>query len=92
MARVALVVGAEKMNYPEKRDLMERAFTGSIDQQSGVQEIEEYVARLTKLDMPVDAQTAMGGHSIFMDYYAARARLHMNEFGTTERQLGRGRL
>lgn len=83
---VALVVGAEKMNYPEKRAEMFEAFKGSWDRELA----DEHLARLLRLgdgvDIPPDAE-ASGERSVFMDIYAAQARFHMKTFGTTTRQI-----
>ena len=84
---VALVVGAEKMNYPEKREAMFEAFRGSWDRDLA----DEHLARLLAMGNGVAAPegTAEGAaeRSVFMDIYAAQARFHMDRFGTTERQI-----
>lgn len=81
LARVALVVGAEKMNYPEKPDLMFEAFRGSWDQELGPSHLQ------TALDRAGAAPETADRRSVFMDFYAAIARRHMQEHGTTQRQL-----
>ena len=87
MAGVALVAGTEKMFYPEKRELMFRAFRGGWD----VHTQEETEARLLSLGeglaLPPEAGEDSGERSVFMDIYAALARQHMKHFGTTQRQI-----
>ena len=87
MCDLALVVGTEKMFFPEKRDAMFAAFMGGTD-----------IHRLAEFQKAVDNQALhmipeelrdldTGQRSFFMDSYAAQARLHMDKFGTTQRQL-----
>lgn len=87
MAGVALVAGTEKMFYPEKRDLMFEAFRGGWD----VHTQEETEARLLSLGeglaLPPEAGEDTGQRSVFMDIYAALARQHMKNYGTTQRQI-----
>jgi acetyl-CoA acetyltransferase len=83
---IALVVGADKMFFADKRDEMFRAFLGGTD----VHETDALLASLRALDgvpVPEDVKSAIGLHSLFMDIYAAIARLHMKAFGTTMRQI-----
>jgi len=87
MCDVALVVGAEKMFFPEKRDDMFKAFMGGTD----IHRLEEFQAMVEKQAVHMipeelrDQDT--GQRSFFMDSYAAQARLHMDKFGTTQRQI-----
>lgn len=84
---VALVVGAEKMNFPQRREAMFEAFKGSWDRDLA----DEHLARLLALgrDMvpPESAAAAAADRSVFMDIYAAQARFHMKLFGTTPEQI-----
>jgi len=84
---VALVVGAEKMNFPEKREAMFEAFKGSWDRDLA----EEHLVRLLALGKDiVPPDLADGGtaeRSVFMDIYSAQARFHMKMFGTTVEQI-----
>ena len=84
---VALVVGAEKMNYPEKRAQMFEAFKGSWDRDLADQHMESLIAMGDGLDLPPEALQDTGERSVFMDIYAAQARYHMRRFGTTQRQI-----
>lgn len=87
LADVALVVGAEKMNYPDKRDLMFQAFLGSMDHELGEQQLRESIALSKDFPVPLEAMEKEGQHSVFMDSYAASARYHMMKYGTTQRQI-----
>ncbi len=87
MHDIALVVGAEKMNYPEKRQEMFEAFKGSWDRDLA----DEHLAALLRMGEGVAVPDGVGAgtpeRSVFMDIYAAQARYHMHRFGTTQRQI-----
>ncbi|WP_198087542.1 thiolase family protein [Variovorax sp. E3] len=84
---VALVVGAEKMNFPEKREAMFEAFKGSWDRDLA----DEHLAHLLALGQdvlpPDSAEAGPAERSVFMDIYSAQARFHMKTFGTTVEQI-----
>ncbi|GAB3273268.1 thiolase family protein [Parahaliea aestuarii] len=84
---IALVLGAEKMFFPDRPEAMLRAFLGGTD----IYTVDETRARLAAMAadlIPAALRGAKTGeHSFFMDMYAAFARLHMKTFGTTQRQL-----
>lgn len=84
---VALVVGAEKMNYPEKRKEMFEAFKGSWDRELAEGHMKALIAMGEGLALPPEALVDTGERSVFMDIYAAQARFHMHRFGTTQRQI-----
>jgi len=84
---VALVVGTEKMNFPEKRKEMFEAFKGSWDRDLADRHIAGLLAMGEGFPLPPEAQTDTGERSVFMDIYAAQARFHMKTFGTTVRQI-----
>lgn len=83
---VALVVGAEKMNYPDKRVEMFEAFKGSWDRELADDHIAALLAIGEGVDPP-DGNVDSPERSVFMDIYAAQARFHMKTFGTTPRQI-----
>lgn len=83
---IGIVVGAEKMYYPERRDLMFQAFRGGMDVHEGNRVVRDLLAQARDMIPPQHAAPA-GEHSVFMDVYAACARLHMRAFGTTQRQI-----
>ncbi|GAY22226.1 thiolase family protein [Sphingobium fuliginis] len=84
---IAIVVGAEKMNYPEKRKEMFEAFKGSWDRELADDHIARLLATGEALPLPPEAVEPSGERSVFMDIYAAQARAHMHRFGTTQRQI-----
>jgi acetyl-CoA acyltransferase len=81
MIDIALVVGAEKMVYPDRPEKVAAAFAGGTD--------------VHDRDAVLDYIVAMGGEqpgpdrSLFMDLYAAQARVHMERFGTTQEDFAR---
>lgn len=86
MYETVLVVGAEKMNYPEKREQMFDAFKGSWDRDLA----DVHLAALLKAGEGMDESKMPQGEasrSVFMDIYAAQARFHMQTFGTTIEQI-----
>ena len=86
MVDIALVVGAEKMFFPEQREAGLKAFIGGAD----VHDLERTKARLATMGdgvkPPENTEQPSGDHSFFMDIYAAMARFHMEKFGTTAEQ------
>jgi acetyl-CoA acetyltransferase len=87
LAEVTLVVGAEKMFYPDKKDLMFKAFLGGWDVHD-TQRTQQVLLSLGEgLPLPKEAHTETGQHSVFMDIYASLARQHMRLHGTTPRQI-----
>ncbi len=84
---IVLVVGAEKMNYPQRREAMFEAFKGSWDRELADQHLAALLAMGEGLPLPPEAAAATGDRSVFMDIYAAQARFHMLRFGTTQRQI-----
>ena len=87
MCDIALVVGTEKMFFPEKREAMFAAFMGGTDIHR-LAEFQYLVANQALHMIPEELRDQdTGQRSFFMDSYAAQARLHMDKFGTTQRQL-----
>lgn len=84
---IALVVGAEKMNYPEKRAEMFEAFKGSWDRDLADEHLAALLAMGEGLPLPPEALVPGPERSVFMDIYAAQARNHMRLFNTTVRQI-----
>ena len=78
---IALVVGVEKMVWPDRPERVAAAFAGGTD----IHDREGVVAYIR----------AMGGgdpgpdRSLFMDLYAAQARAHMARHGTTQEDFAR---
>ncbi|MCL4744512.1 MAG: thiolase family protein [Burkholderiaceae bacterium] len=82
---VALAVGAEKM-FSDDRQRMLSAFDSGWDIYTA-DAIRDRLVRLGEgVEVPPDT-TSPRPYSVFMDVYAAFARLHMRRFGTTQRQF-----
>jgi acetyl-CoA acetyltransferase len=84
-ADIALAIGAEKMYAQDKQ----RTF-GIFDGAWDVHTIEENQRRLLALGEGVEVPAGSRSpkpYSVFMDIYAAFGRMHMRDFGTTQRQL-----
>lgn len=81
---IVLVVGAEKMVFPDRRQAMFEAFLGSTDRELLDTHLATLLASADGVE-PREAET--GERSVFMEIYAAQARLHMKMFGTTQRQI-----
>lgn len=79
-ADVVLAVGAEKMNI-EPRGRAMAVFDGAYDVSA-----PDELARVLR-ELGGDAAKPEGASSVFMDIYAAMARSHMEQFGTTQRQI-----
>lgn len=81
MAEVALVVGAEKMVFPDQPERVAAAFAGGTDvhDRAGVL---AYIERM-------GGEAPRPDRSLFMDLYAAQARAHMKRFGTTQEDFAR---
>lgn len=86
MCDVALVVGADKMFFPDKREQMFRAFIGGADVHL-LETSKAWLEEISAAAKPAQGKTGSSLHSFFMDYYAAIACLHMRLFGTTQRQI-----
>ncbi len=82
---VALAIGAEKMLTPDKERNLS-VFHGAWD----VHDVQSVMSNLHLLSGNIrnpDAEEASGPYSVFMDVYAALAKQHMRQFGTTQRQF-----
>jgi len=82
---VALALGAEKMNIPDKAKAFS-IFEGGWD----VSRAEENYEMLIKMGEGVTVPpgtTSDKPFSKFMEIYAAMCRLHMKTYGTTQRQI-----
>ncbi len=84
-----LAIGVEKQ-YNEDRVKVMQSFSAATD----VEETAQPMARLREEEKKTrgkgpeaQRQEEQGGHSAFMDFYAAGARAHMKAYGSTQRQL-----
>jgi len=73
----ALAIGVEKQHNEDRVKVMQ-SFSAATD----VEEMAQRIAQLRK-----EGREEQGGHSAFMDFYAAGARNHMKTYGSTQRQL-----
>jgi acetyl-CoA acyltransferase len=88
-----LAMGAEKL-YSEDRAKTMQGFLAGMDVEvvtdqmaqfaEAEQKRKEKEAKEKGIEVPPEKP---GGHSVFMDWYAMGARLHMEKYGTTQRQL-----
>ena len=82
---IALAVGAEKMNIPDKARMF-AVFDSGWDVQS-VDANKESLLDLGRGIEPPPNTTSTKPYSVFMDVYAAFCRDHMRRWGTTQRQI-----
>ena len=83
-AETVLVVGAEKMVFPDRMDQVMAAFRGGTD----IECIEETAGAMAALGADlIPAGAGESPRSFFMDIYAGIARAHMETFGTTREHL-----
>lgn len=84
-ANIVLAVGAEKM-FSDDKARMFASFDGAWD----VHDTEAGKARLLAMGhgvVPPEGSQSPRPYSVFMDIYGAMGRMHMREFGTTQRQF-----
>ena len=84
-AETALVVGAEKMNFPGREREMYDAFKGSTDVELAATHRQRVIDAAADFLGPEHGTQA--ARSVFMESYSAQARLHMKRYGTTQRQM-----
>jgi len=82
---IALAVGAEKMNIPDKARMF-AVFDSGWDVQT-VDANKESLLDLGRGIEPPANTTSIRPYSVFMDVYAAFCRDHMRRWGTTQRQI-----
>lgn len=87
-----LAIGVEKVYNDDRKKMME-SFMAGTDVEVSMQLInqlkkEEAERKQKSGREELDTkEKKKGGHSVFMDFYAAGARRHMKTYGTTQRQL-----
>lgn len=86
---LVLAIGAEKVWHPEDKQKMFNAFMSGTDVEFSRAMIEMFKADESKKVKEAGSAGGgeKGGHSGFMDIYAMGARMHMERYGTTQRQL-----
>ena len=81
MVDIALVVGTEKMVYKDRPEKVAAAFAGGTDIHDR-ESVLDYI-------VSIGGEKPGPDRSLFMDLYAAQARVHMNKFGTTQEDFAR---
>jgi acetyl-CoA acetyltransferase len=82
---IALAVGAEKMNVPDKYKMF-AVFDGGWDV-STVEQNKQTLLAMGEGIVPPPGTVSERPYSVFMDVYASIARNHMLRYGTTQRQI-----
>lgn len=86
LADVALAIGVEKMHGADKARTM-AIFEGGWDISTRTASLAALRRIGEGIAPPPGRETPQNEHSVFMDVYASLARAHMEQYGTTERQL-----
>ena len=84
-ADIALAIGVEKM-FSNDKELMFSAFDGAWDVHNVDASVERFADMAKGVEIP-EGSTSPRPYSVFMDIYAGFCRMHMREFGTTQKQL-----
>ncbi len=84
-ADIALAIGVEKM-FSEDKARMFSAFDGAWDVHDIEGSKERFADMAHGVEIP-EGSTSPRPYSVFMDIYAGFCRMHMREFGTTQKQL-----
>jgi len=86
---LVLAVGAEKVFHPVEKQKMFDGFISGTDVEFSRAMIESFRREAKKKAEEEGAagKEKEGAHSAFMDIYGMGARLHMQAYGTTQRQL-----
>src|SRR4030042_911243 len=98
-----LAMGTEKMYFPPPPEQAGKGRTGGTDGFISGTDVEETRAFVNKLKEEAQKKRAQGeqeakeqgdapqaphkSHSVFMDFYAAGSRRHMEKYGMTQRKL-----
>ncbi len=89
----ALAIGTEKL-YDEDRVKVMRGFMAGTDVEEMMKRMAEFAEQEQKRKEQEAKEKGVevvaekpGGHSVFMDFYAMGARMHMKKYGSTQRQL-----
>lgn len=86
---VVLAIGAEKIFLPDDPALMFKGFMSGVDVEFAEAMISSMKADAEKKarESGAEGKEKKGSHSAFMDIYGMAARMHMEQYGTTQRQL-----
>ena len=80
-----LAIGVEKLYDPDRSKVM-MSFIAGTDLEVTAQMLERFQEEEKKRRAP-GAEEKPGGHSAAMDLYSIAARIHMNKYGTTQKQF-----
>ncbi|MFX1456463.1 MAG: thiolase family protein [Promethearchaeota archaeon] len=86
----ALAIGTEKVYQKDRAKMMGgfMTYTDVEKTRALMEQMQKMAAQQkAKKEESDKKQGGKGGHSVFMDFYAAGARAHMSKYGTTQRQL-----
>jgi acetyl-CoA acetyltransferase len=87
-----LAIGVEKL-YDDDHQKVMKGFMAGTDVEETTRLIEKIKHEQQQKFQESEAKVSdvpsgkSGGHSVFMDFYARGARLHMQQYGTTQHQL-----
>lgn len=90
---VVLAIGAEKVYFPEDRKMMFEGFISGTDVEvtrgliEMMKEEAKKKAEELKKEGKLKSEEKQKDRSAFMDIYAMGARMHMERYGSTQRQL-----
>lgn len=86
---LVLAIGAEKVWFPEDTKKMFKGFMSGADVEFAQAMIAAFKAEAANKakESGAEGKEKKGEHSAFMDIYGMGARLHMEAYGTTQRQL-----
>lgn len=87
-----LAIGTEKVYQEDRAKMMGGFITYTdVERTRSMIEMMQKAAAKQKAERTASEKSGgkekKGGHSVFMDFYAAGARAHMQKYGTTQRQL-----
>ncbi len=89
VADVVLAMGVEKVWFPEDKAKMYSWFMSGMDVEFGRAIVHAFKAQAAAqaADKPAAEGKEGGSHSPFMDVYGMGARMHMERYGSTQKQL-----
>jgi len=84
---VVLALGVEKISNPDKM-LSFKSYASCLDVEEFPKKMDYLMEMVNRLDLDIPEESQPGeGRSIFMDIYALGARLHMQKYGSTQKQM-----
>jgi len=84
-SEVAIAIGAEKMNHPDKTNQDTLAHMAKAEPREGY---EDWLSLLSSAAQRIGETFEFGaGRSVAMDFYALLAKEHMQQYGTTQEHI-----